>query len=121
MKIKNTMKIKSTLIGIAGLLAVMGLFFTWQCPIDCVYGANSGVFFFKKQLLWNIIGIGACVGAAFVPWRKWLKLAPWRMLVWFGLVILGVGFSPVRHGTTRWADLGFIYVNTNLVFVLAWV
>lgn len=120
MKIKKTMKIKSTLIGIAGLLAVMGLFFTWKCPIDCVYGANSGVFFFKKQLLWNIIGIGACVGAAFVPWRKWLKLAPWGMLVWFVLVILGVGFSPVRHGTTRWVDLGFICVNINLLLVLAW-
>ena len=116
----NTRIIKWMLLSIAGVLAVMGLFFTWKCPIDCVYGVDSGVFFFKKQLLWNVIGIAACVGAALIPWRRWLKLAPWGMLLWFALLIWAVGFSPVRHGTRRWADFGVVCVNIHLVLVLAW-
>ena len=112
--------IKWGLCAIAGILAVMGLFFTWKCPIDCVYGVDSGVFFFKKQILWNAIGIAVCIGAAFVSWRRWLKLAPWGVLMWFALLIWAVGFSPVRHGTQRWADFGFVCVNVHLVFVLAW-
>ena len=51
MKMNKNM-IKWGLCGIAGLLAVMGLFFIWKCPLDCIYGENSGVFLFKKQLLW---------------------------------------------------------------------
>ena len=113
-------KLKWMLLSIAGLLAVMGLAFTWKCPLDCVYGVDSGVFVFKKQLLWNVIGIVACVGAALIPWRKWLKLAPWGMLAWFALTVWAVGFSPVRHGTQRWADFGVVCVNTHLVLVLAW-
>ena len=116
----NTRIIKWSLLAIAGLLAVMGLFFTWKCTVDCVYGVDSGVFFFKKQLLWNAVGIAACVGAALIPWRKWLKLAPWGMLAWFALTVWAVGFSPVRHGTQRWADFGAVCVNTHLVLVLAW-
>ena len=120
MIMKNTRIIKWSLVGIAGLLAAMGHMFTWKCPVDCVFGVDSGVFFFKKQLLWNVIGIGACVGAALVPWRKWLKLAPWGMLAWFALTVWAVGFSPVRHGTQRWADFGVVCVNIHLVLVLAW-
>ncbi|MBO5941388.1 MAG: FtsW/RodA/SpoVE family cell cycle protein [Kiritimatiellae bacterium] len=116
----NTRIIKWTLLSIAGLLAAMGLMFTWKCTVDCVYGVDSGVFFFKKQLLWNAVGIAACVGAALIPWRKWLKLAPWGMLAWFALTVWAVGFSPVRHGTQRWADFGAVCVNTHLVLVLAW-
>ena len=116
----NTRIIKWMVLGIAGLLAAMGLLFTWKCPVDCIFGVDSGVFFFKKQLLWNVIGIAACIGAALVPWRKWLKLAPWGMLAWFALTVWAVGFSPVRHGTQRWADFGAVCVNTHLVLVLAW-
>lgn len=116
----NTRIIKWMLLSIVGLLAVMGLMFTWKCPIDCVYGVDSGVFFFKKQLLWNVIGIAACVGAALVPWRKWLKFAPWGLMAWFALLIWAVGFSPVRHGTRRWADFGVVCINIHLVLVLAW-
>ena len=116
----NTRIIKWSLCGIAGLLAAMGLLFTWKCPVDCIFGVDSGVFFFKKQLLWNVIGIAACIGAALVPWRKWLKLAPWGMLAWLALTVWAVGFSPVRHGTQRWADFGVVCVNIHLVLVLAW-
>lgn len=116
----NTRIIKWMVLGIAGLLAAMGLLFTWKCPVDCIFGVDSGVFFFKKQLLWNVIGIAACAGAALIPWRKWLKLAPWGMLAWFALTVWAVGFSPVRHGTQRWADFGVVCVNIHLVLVLAW-
>ena len=117
---KNKTKIKWALCAVAGALAVMGLCFAWKCPLDCIYGENSGVFLFKKQLLWNAIGIAACVGAALTPWRRWLKLAPWSMLVWFVLMVVAVGFSPARHGSHRWADFGVVTVNIHLVLVLAW-
>ena len=116
----NTRILKWMVLGIAALLAAMGLLFTWKCPIDCIFGVDSGIFFFKKQLLWNAVGIAACAGAALIPWRKWLKLAPWGMLAWFALAVWALGFSPARHGSHRWADFGVVCVNIHLVLVLAW-
>lgn len=113
----NTRIIKWMVLGIAALLAAMGLMFTWKCPIDCVYGVDSGVFFFKKQLLWNALGIAACVGAALIPWRKWLNLAPWGMLAWFALAVWALGFSPARHGSHRWADFGVVCVNVRVALI----
>ena len=115
----NTRIIKWMVLGIAALLAAMGLLFTWKCPVDCIFGVDSGVLFFKKQLLWNVIGIAACIGAALVPWRKWLKLAPWGMLAWLALTVWAVGFSPVRHGTQRWADFGVVCVNVRVALIAA--
>ena len=105
------------LLSIAGLLAAMGLLFTWKCPVDCIFGVDSGVFFFKKQLLWNVIGIAACIGAALVPWRKWLKFAPWGLLAWFALAVWALGFSPARHGSHRWADFGVVCVNVRVALI----
>ncbi len=113
----NTRIIKWMVLGIAALLAVMGLMFTWKCPIDCVFGKDSGVFFFKKQLLWNVIGIISCVGAALVPWRKWLKFAPWGLLAWFALAVWAAWFSPARHGSHRWADFGVVCVNVRVALI----
>lgn len=113
----NTRVIKWMLLSIAGLLAAMGLLFTWKCPVDCIFGVDSGVFFFKKQLLWNVIGIAACIGAALIPWRKWLKLAPWGMLAWFALAVWALGFSPARHGSHRWADFGIVCVNVRVALI----
>lgn len=113
----NTRIIKWMLLSIAGLLAAMGLLFTWKCPVDCIFGVDSGVFFFKKQLLWNVIGIAACIGAALVPWRKWLKFAPWGLMAWFALAVWALGFSPVRHGSHRWADFGVVCVNVRVALI----
>ena len=113
----NTRVIKWMLLSIAGLLAAMGLLFTWKCPVDCIFGVDSGVFFFKKQLLWNVIGIAACIGAALVPWRKWLKCAPWGLLAWFALAVWALGFSPARHGSHRWADFGVVCVNVRVALI----
>ena len=117
---KNVNKLKWALCMLAAVLAAMGLCFAWRCPLDCVYGVDSGVFLFKKQLLWNVVGVAACTCAAFVPWRKWLKLAPLGMVVWFALMVVAVGFSRPIHGSQRWADLGVVSVNVNLVLVLSW-
>ena len=117
MEIKN--KIKWGLCAVAAALAVMGLCFAWRCPLDCVYGVDSGIFLFKRQLLWNVLGIAACAGAAFVPWRRWLKLAPWGMVAWLALSVVAM-FSPMRHGSHRWADFGIVCINVDLVLVFAW-
>lgn len=116
---KSKMIIKWGLCGAATVLAVVGLCFTWKCPLDCVYGVDSGVFLFKKQLLWNGIGIAACAVAALVPWRRWLKLAPWGMVVWLGLSAAAM-LCASHHGSHRWADFGFVRVNVHLVLVFAW-
>ena len=116
---KNKIKLKWALCAVTAALAVMGLCFAWRCPLDCVYGENSGVFLFKKQLLWNIIGIAACIGAAMVPWRRWLKLAPWGMVAWLVLSVIAM-LSPTRHGAHCWADFGIVGINVNLVLVFAW-
>ena len=112
-------KLKWGLCSVAVVLAVMGLCFAWRCPLDCVYGEDSGIFLFKRQLLWNVLGVAACAGAAFVPWRKWLKLAPWGMVAWLALSVVAM-FSPMRHGSHRWADFGIVCINVDLVLVFAW-
>ena len=61
MEIKN--KIKWGLCAVAAALAAMGLCFAWRCPLDCVYGVDSGIFLFKRQLLWNVLGVAACAAA----------------------------------------------------------
>ena len=56
-------KLKWGLCAVAAALAAMGLCFAWRCPLDCVYGVDSGIFLFKRQLLWTVLGIAACAAA----------------------------------------------------------
>lgn len=116
----NSRIIKWFLVGIAGILSVMGLCFAMKCSMENIYGIGNEMYLFKKQLLSNIIGITMCIASAMIPWRKWLKLAPWGMILWGALAVLSFGFMLPHHGSYRWFNIGPVAININLVFVLVW-
>ena len=112
-------KLKWGLCSVAVVLTAMGLSFAWKCPLDCVFGVDSGVFLFKSQLIWSAIGVGACFGASLIPWNRWLKLAPWGLVSWVVLAV-AAQFSPPVDGAHKWVKIGCLAININCVFVVAW-
>ena len=93
MNMNSANKLKWGLCSVAVVLTAMGLSFAWKCPLDCVFGVDSGVFLFKRQLIWSAIGVGACFVASLIPWNIWLKLAPWVLSP--GRFLRLLSFSPL--------------------------
>ena len=117
---KSKLMTRIGLLAVSIVLAAMGCWFCWNCPMESVYGSGQHVLF-QRQVLWNALGIVLFAGASLMRWNWWQKAAPWLMLGWIALAVWGVAFGHPIHGSYRWVDLGVFKVNvrTLLVLVLA--
>ena len=85
-------------------------------------------YFLKRQLIWMVLGLGACFAGAFIDYHFWRKT--WK--IWFGVSVLLLALCFVPHvglrinGSHRWIKLGFFpFQPSELakiagVFFLAW-
>ena len=70
--------------------------------------------FLKRHSLSVGLAVFAAVGAAFVPWRAWLKASPWLFVVYLA-VFFGSAMCPMVNGWHR-----FLFVG-NLPLIDTWV
>ena len=83
--------------------------------------AGDGLFYFKRQIAWLVVGVVAMVVAAFVPLPWWKKLA---LPLFLGTLVLliAVLFIGVRvNGATRWLIAGPISIQPSEIAKLATV
>ena len=115
------------LLSVVGLvtLGVVMLFSTGAYAQD---SHGDPYYFLKRQLIWMVLGLGACVGAAFTDYHLWRKT--WK--IWFGVSVVLLVLCFVPHvglkinGSHRWIKLGFSPFQPSelakiaAVFFLAW-
>jgi cell division protein FtsW len=89
---------------------------------------QAGARYLMMQLLWGLLGVGACIAATLIDYR-WLKKGVWPLLI-FSLVLLGLVFE--RHigikmkGSHRWVGYGALRFQPSelaklaLILALAW-
>ena len=72
-------------------------------------------YFFKKQLVGFLLGLGAMIGVSFVDYRKLKKIGLPALIV--SLILLAVVFVPglgkTNYGATRWIGVGGLTIQPS--------
>src|SRR5437762_4975360 len=108
------MKLATTLLAfcVAGLRAL-------GTVVLC--SAPEGARLLSQQLVWGAIGVGACVAAAILDYRK-LKSLSWPLLI-LTVLLLGCVFLPVigvrAGGASRWINLHWMRFQPSELAKLA--
>ncbi len=99
----NTERLASAIRGLLLLTTVLVVF-----GLTMLYSASyghAGLTYFKKQLLWTVLGIGAAVTAFVVGYRRLAAAAPlWMGMCFLALLAAKFCFAPV-NGASRWLRL----------------
>lgn len=74
---------------------------------------GDGLFYFKRQIAWLVVGIIAMVVAAFVPLRWWKKLALPMFVTTIVLLVVVLFVGSEVNGATRWLILGPVSVQPS--------
>ena len=115
------------LLSVVGLvtLGVVMLFSTSAFAQD----SHGDIYYFvKRQAMWLVIGVLACIGGAFTDYHFWRR--SWR--IWFGVSVLLLALCFVPHvgmrinGSLRWLNFRVaVFQPSELakiaaIFFLAW-
>lgn len=94
----------------------MGLvvLFSASYPIaDANFG--DGLYYFKRQVLWGIVGLLAFTIVVNTPLRYLLGTAHWWVMILLGLILatLVPGLGTTAGGATRWLSIGPIPIQPS--------
>ena len=91
---------------------------------------GNGLFFFKKQLIFSLIGWTAFFSVAFIPWKynRYLGMLLWFLSVLLLVLTLFPQTSVAVGGARRWIQLPFSFrfqpselVKVTTPFLLTWL
>ena len=72
---------------------------------------GSAYLFVRKQILWDVLGVGVLILCMRVDYHRWQK-ASWALLiVSFALLGVVLAVGPVVKGARRWIPLGFVNIQ----------
>jgi cell division protein FtsW len=75
--------------------------------------AGDSLYFFKRQIVWLVVGLVGMVTAAFVPLRWWRKLSFPLFAVTVALLLAVMAFGTRANGATRWLVAGPISIQPS--------
>ena len=117
---------KGDLLFLAAVILLAGF------GLVAVYSASSynaevqygdSFYFFKKQLLGFVLGLGGMVGIAFIPYEKFRKAGIPALIV--ALILLALVFIPgvgkSNYGATRWIGFGSFTIQPSELAKYAFV
>lgn len=96
------------------LFVGLAILFSASYPVGAYY-YDDGLYYFKRQLIWVLLGL---VGFNFVvnsPLRSVLSVSHWCVLGLLGLIFITSinGVGVVTNGSTRWLSLGPIQIQPS--------
>ncbi|NJL82858.1 MAG: FtsW/RodA/SpoVE family cell cycle protein [Chloroflexaceae bacterium] len=76
---------------------------------------GDGLYYFKRQLFWALIGTAGLNVIARSPLRDALKVAPWALLGLLGMILVTLvpGLGTTVNGATRWLSLGPVLIQPS--------
>ena len=98
------------------LLTAIGLVMVYSAsPFVAMKYHRADWYFFTRQLLFTVIGLGALFVGAKVDvdiYRRWIKIVLLVFIILMGLQLVSP-LGPRIGGTRRWLDLGFVRIQTS--------
>lgn len=75
---------------------------------------GDGAYFFKRQLVWAVLGLFSMFIVMNIPYRVYQRLVPFILLAVFVLMALVLtDLGEARKGAQRWLNLGFITIQPS--------
>jgi cell division protein FtsW len=76
---------------------------------------GDGLFFFKRQVVWVLVGLVGFNLAVHSPLRLWLRNAQWFVFLFLALLLLILipGLGTTVNGATRWISLGSVPIQPS--------
>jgi cell division protein FtsW len=76
---------------------------------------GDGTYYFKRQLLWLLVGLVVFNAVVHTPLHRCLAIARWGVLSLLGLLLLVLvpGLGTTVNGATRWISIGFIPIQPS--------
>ncbi|MCC5897465.1 MAG: FtsW/RodA/SpoVE family cell cycle protein [Phormidium sp. BM_Day4_Bin.17] len=76
---------------------------------------GDGAYYFKRQLLWLVVGLVVFNTVVHTPLHRCLAIARWGVLILLGLLLLILvpGLGTTVNGATRWISIGFIPIQPS--------
>jgi cell division protein FtsW len=73
----------------------------------------DNLYYFKRQIIWTLAGVGALLIASRIPYRFYAR---WALAI-FGIAVAGLVatllFGTVRGGARRWLEIGSVPIQTS--------
>ena len=82
---------------------------------------GDGLYYFKRQIVWLMIGVFGMVTAAFIPLRWWRRMAFPLFTITIGLLGAVMVFGTRANGATRWLIVGPISIQPSEIAKLTTV
>ena len=98
------------------LIGLIALFSASYAVAEAEQG--DGLYYFKRQLVWVVLGMVGFNFLARSPLRQVLKITPWLLLLILGLILATLipGVGTTVNGATRWLALGpFLIQPSELI------
>ena len=93
------------------LLLAIGIVMIYSASsFYAMFHNNDSMYFFKRQLIWAIIGVISMTIMMSIDYHKLKKITPKLLLLTIPLLI-AVFFFPAINGAKRWISLGHYLFN----------
>ncbi|MFM8944234.1 MAG: putative lipid II flippase FtsW [Actinomycetota bacterium] len=99
-----------------GFLTFAGLLMVLSASSISAYAQfGSGFFFFRRQLIYAVVGVAAMRLTSRIPYTRWRRFAGFLLVATIGLlvVVLLPGTGPDAYGASRWIALGPVTIQPS--------
>jgi len=88
------------LLVVVMVLVILGLMSVYSATVHLALPSGDPAIWFKRQLIWTLIGLAGMGGISRIPYVLWRRFA---LLILGGtlLLLVGVLFAPARFGSAR--------------------
>ena len=97
------------LLALVGVLLVIGLVMVLSSSsVQALRVNGSAWYYFQRQVLWVVLGVGVMIAASRVDYRSWARWSTPLLVVTLGLLLLVLvpGMGIRVSGSTRWLGVG---------------
>jgi cell division protein FtsW len=103
-------------LNIVGLVMILS-----ASSVAALSDYGSSWYFFNRQLMWALVGLGAFLFAARVDYHMWRKAAPWLVVGAASLcaIVLVPGIGLYVDGSRRWLGAGMLRMQPSEIAKLA--
>lgn len=108
-----------TIFLVAITLSVAGCFAIFSAGYDPSTGDVED--FYKKQMIWVLIGIAMFFIVSFVGYKKFVRFAPFIYIAGILVLVLVLVSGHIGMGAQRWLGVGTFKIQPSEIFKVIWV